>query len=111
LDLEAGRLLTFQGCTDGLPANVQRTGTSFTLTAQQAPGWPVSIDLPLDDQACDGSFELLTGLETRKKHDSFSWASQTDIPVTNPDELIPAPALQRLRSITHGSTFATTTTY
>jgi hypothetical protein len=89
LDLEAGRLLNFQSCTDGLPANVQRLGTNFGLTVHPVAGWPVSIDMPLDDQACDASFEMMTGLKTRQLHDSFSWSNQRDVGTSNPDELLP----------------------
>jgi hypothetical protein len=75
LDLEAGRLLKFVSCSDGQPAGIRRMATTCSLSVTPAPGWPVVVDLSLDDRACTGDFEVLTGYQTRLLHDSFNWAS------------------------------------
>ncbi len=86
LDLEAGRLLKSIGCSDGQPVAVQRTALTCSLHVTPAPGWRVQVHLPLDDRACTGDFELLTGLQTRQMHDSFNWATAPQhVDETNPD--------------------------
>ena len=85
LDLEAGRLLQWTSCTDGLPVTAQRFGTHFSFTVNPVPGWPVSVNLPLDDRSCAQSFPLITGLETRSLHDSFNWNAVKKVDATNPD--------------------------
>ncbi|HLK35739.1 MAG TPA: hypothetical protein VKU41_03230, partial [Polyangiaceae bacterium] len=73
LDLEAGRTANFVSCTDGLPANTPRVATSCTLTANPLPNYPLTINLPLDDNSCSHRFDILTPYQTRQMHDSFAW--------------------------------------
>jgi hypothetical protein len=75
LDLEAGRTAALASCSDGQPATALRCGTSFGLSVQGTPRFPVTVDLSLDDRACDSNVDLLTPLQTRQMIDSFSWPS------------------------------------
>lgn len=78
-DLNAGRTATLKSCSDNLPTGALRCGSAFNVSAQAPVGWPLSIHLALDSRSCDASFEIMTPLQTRVMHDSFSWPS-ADLP-------------------------------
>lgn len=87
LELNLGRTLTFQGCSDGLPASTPRTGTSFTLHVDPVPGLPVTVNAPVtQDGACSESLELLTPAQTQQMRESFTWGSRSHVAATNPDK-------------------------
>ena len=85
-DLEAGRTATFVSCSDGQPVTALRCGTNFFMSTQPVPGWPVTVDLSLDDRACNTKVDLLTPLQTRQMLDSFHW----------PDPSKPAPTVAEM---------------
>jgi hypothetical protein len=75
-ELNAGRILLFQSCSDGLPASTQRQGTSFTLTVTSTPGYPVTVNAPATATgACSDKLELLSAQQTQQMFDSFSWTA------------------------------------
>jgi hypothetical protein len=85
-DFELGRILTFVSCSDGRPAGVPRTGSNFTLTVNRTSTLPVTVTLPLDDNACGHEFDILSPVDTLNMHDSFHWsAHQKPVAEKNPD--------------------------
>lgn len=75
-ELNAGRLLKFQSCTDGLPVTTRRQGTKFTLSVSSVVGYPVTVDAPVvADAACSDTMELLSAQETQQMYESFSWTT------------------------------------
>ena len=85
-DINAGRYLNFQSCSDGLPVTTPRTGNHFEISVTPAPGLPVTVNTPVRaDGACSDKMEIMSAQTTTQLHDSFNWASATKLPATNSD--------------------------
>lgn len=85
-ELNAGRTLHFQSCSDGLPASTRRTANHFELSVTPCPGFAVTVNPPVvNDNACSEQLELLTVEQTRQMRQSFTWAGKQKLQETNPD--------------------------
>jgi len=85
-DLNLGRTLNFQSCSDGLPASTKRTGDDFSLQVNGVPGFPVDVGSPaIVDGACSDELQLLTPVQTQQMRESFTWSGKTSVATTNSD--------------------------
>jgi hypothetical protein len=85
-ELNAGRYLDFDGCSDGSVANSTHTATHFETTVNPVPGYSVTVDAPVTkDGACSEEMEFLTAYETTSIRSAFSWDSAPRVAETNPD--------------------------
>ena len=72
--LNLGRSLHFESCTDGQPPSTEREATRTTLEVVPTPGYPVTVNAPVIlDLACSEVFELLTPEQTTQMRRSFDW--------------------------------------
>jgi hypothetical protein len=86
VDLNLGRVLTFQSCSDNLPATTARQGTHFTTTVTPSPGYPVTVTPPVvNDKGCSEKLEVLTLAETTQMRQSFDWNNAQTLPERNAD--------------------------
>lgn len=84
LELNRGRTLHFQGCSDGLPPSTPRTGTDFTFEVDPPPGYPVTVRSPaIADGGCSETLEILSPTQTTQMRESFTWGGQRE--ATNAD--------------------------
>lgn len=80
-ELINGRYLTFVSCSDGSNAATPRIGTTFTMTVNPIPGFPVEVTAPItEDYACTEELEILSAQETQQMHQSFNWAQKQKVP-------------------------------
>jgi hypothetical protein len=83
-ELNKGRTLHFQSCSDGLPRETPRTGTEFELSTDPIPGYPFTVNAPVTrDGACSENLELLSAAQTTQMRESFRWSGTR--PATNAD--------------------------
>jgi hypothetical protein len=86
IELINGRYLTLVSCSDGSQAGTPRIGTTFTMTVNPIPGFPVEVTAPItDDYSCSEELEMLTGQETQQMHTSFNWATKQKVPSKTAD--------------------------
>lgn len=84
LELNRGRTLHFQGCSDELPPSMPRTGTDFTLEVDPPPGYPVTVSSPaIAENGCSDTLEILSPTQTTQMRESFAWGGQRE--TTNAD--------------------------
>ena len=85
-DLNLARLLRFEGCTDGLPANTRRSAGEVEITVHPAPGHVVEVENPMQaDGSCADELPILTAAQTHELRGGFSWEAATPVAATNPD--------------------------
>src|SRR6185295_10854510 len=83
-ELNAGRYLTLQSCTDGLAASAPRQGSNFGLSVAPVAGLPVTVNTPVRaDGACSDEMEIMSAQTTTQLHDSFNWNAATKVAATN----------------------------
>lgn len=80
LEANLGRTMTFVSCSDGLGVNTRRTATTFSLTVNPAPGFPVSIEPPMIRHGgCGEIWEEMSPADTYDMATTFDWANQTKV--------------------------------
>jgi len=81
VELVNGRYLTLVSCSDGSLSSAARLGTSFTMTVNPIPGFPVEVVAPItEDYSCSEELELISGQDTQAMHQSFDWSKQKKVP-------------------------------
>ena len=86
-ELNAGRMLHFVSCSDGLEPGNPLEGSDFILTVNPAPGYPVSVSAPIErDGYCSDEMEILSAEETYSLRTRFDWFAQKPVAERNPDE-------------------------
>jgi len=80
LDLNLGRTMHFQSCSDGLPAGTNRRADALEVTVTPSPGYPVSVVAPITkDGSCGEMLELLSPAETYSMVSTFDWSTRPKV--------------------------------
>lgn len=85
-ELNGGRYMNFESCSNGSVAGSTHTATHFEMTVNPAPGYPVTVTAPVtQDGACSDSLELFSVEETKQLRQSFNWVNASKVAENNPD--------------------------